>query len=70
MLEYGEELGLGSREYELVDVLPVEEFAAPRSVTCPPNPEVDRRICMQTGPNRARPQADRITRTRALPGRT
>jgi uncharacterized Fe-S center protein len=24
--EYGEKLGLGSREYELVDVLPVEHF--------------------------------------------
>jgi uncharacterized Fe-S center protein len=27
--EYGEQLGLGSREYELVDVLPVETFAPP-----------------------------------------
>jgi len=26
VLEYGEKLGLGSREYELVDVLPVEKF--------------------------------------------
>lgn len=27
VVEYGEALGLGSRQYELVDVLPVEEFA-------------------------------------------
>ena len=26
VIEYGEALGLGSRQYELVDVLPVEEF--------------------------------------------
>jgi uncharacterized protein len=26
VLEYGEKLGLGSREYELIDVLPVEKF--------------------------------------------
>jgi uncharacterized protein len=32
VLEYAEALGLGSREYELVDVLPVEEFSR-RSVT-------------------------------------
>ncbi len=29
VLEFGEKLGLGSRQYELVDVLPVEEFARP-----------------------------------------
>jgi hypothetical protein len=27
--EYGAQLGLGSRDYELVDVLPVEEFVRP-----------------------------------------
>jgi uncharacterized Fe-S center protein len=27
--EYGEALGLGSREYELIDVLPVDENAEP-----------------------------------------
>jgi len=27
VVEYGEALGLGSRQYELIDVLPVEEFA-------------------------------------------
>jgi len=27
VVEYGEKLGLGSRQYELVDVLPVEEIA-------------------------------------------
>ncbi len=26
VIEYGEKLGLGTREYELVDVLPVEKF--------------------------------------------
>jgi uncharacterized Fe-S center protein len=30
--EYGEQLGLGSRDYELIDVLPVEQFVRP-SVT-------------------------------------
>jgi uncharacterized Fe-S center protein len=29
MVEFGEKLGLGSRDYELVDVLPVEKFARP-----------------------------------------
>jgi uncharacterized Fe-S center protein len=29
MTEYAEKLGIGSRAYELVDVLPVEEFARP-----------------------------------------
>lgn len=29
VVEYGETLGLGSRQYELVDVLPVEQFARP-----------------------------------------
>jgi hypothetical protein len=29
VVEYGERLGLGSREYELVDVLPVEQFVRP-----------------------------------------
>ena len=27
VVEYGEALGLGSRRYELIDVLPVEEFS-------------------------------------------
>ena len=27
VLEYGEKLGLGTRDYELVDVFPVKEFA-------------------------------------------
>jgi uncharacterized Fe-S center protein len=29
VVEYGEALGLGSRQYDLVDVLPVEESARP-----------------------------------------
>jgi len=29
VVEFGEKLGLGSREYELVDVLPVEQFVRP-----------------------------------------
>lgn len=29
MVEYAEGLGLGSRKYEIVDVLPVEEFPRP-----------------------------------------
>jgi hypothetical protein len=28
-MRYGERLGLGSSEYELVDVLPVEQFVRP-----------------------------------------
>jgi hypothetical protein len=31
--EYGAQLGLGSREYELVDVLPVEKFGAPAGIS-------------------------------------
>ena len=27
--EYGEQLGLGTRDYELIDVLPVEQFVRP-----------------------------------------
>jgi hypothetical protein len=29
VVKYGEQLGLGSREYELIDVLPVETFPRP-----------------------------------------
>jgi hypothetical protein len=31
VVQYGEQLGLGSREYELVDVLPVEQSVSPRA---------------------------------------
>jgi len=35
VVQYGEQLGLGSREYELVDVLPVEQFVRPAATYIP-----------------------------------
>jgi hypothetical protein len=35
VLEYGEKLGLGSRQYELIDVLPVEEAVFPELTYIP-----------------------------------
>ena len=35
VLEYGEQLGLGSREYELEDVLPVEQILSSEATYIP-----------------------------------
>ena len=35
VLEYGEQLGLGSREYELEDVLPVEQVLSSEATYIP-----------------------------------